>query len=234
MRGGYPLTDLEQSLPPLRWVWHANLMPKSAPHAHPAHGDGPSGEEKIGKTPASDVVLSSDGVWLVSACLLGTPCRYDGETAKPTARAAVQQLPPGATIIPCCPEEKGGLSTPRPAAHLLHGDGSAVLDGKARVVTHSGVDVTDAFIEGAQAAATLAAEANATHALLKARSPSCGCGRVYLSRGKTPTLSEGDGVTAALLRRRGLRVIDDESILAAKASQAAPQALDAQPTRKRQ
>lgn len=150
---------------------------------------------------------SSPPVWLVSACLAGAPCRYDGQSANAAARSALDALA-GMRQIAVCPEELGGLPTPRPPAQLVDGDGEDVWRGTARVVTRAGGDVTDAFRAGAQRAVALALEAGATHACLKARSPSCGVGAIH---GATE-LHSGDGVTAALLKRAGLHVLTDEEV----------------------
>lgn len=110
-----------------------------------------------------------------------------------------------------CPEEEGGLATPRPAAEIRGGDGSDVLDGRARVVTSAGVDVTEAYLQGARIALERAREAGADTAILKARSPSCGRGCVYDGTfSRTPT--QGDGVTAALLQREGIKVVTEEEL----------------------
>lgn len=144
---------------------------------------------------------------LVSACLLGKPCRYDGGSK--LSLAVGQWLDGrGDDVIAVCPEQLGGLGTPRPAAWLVGGDGVAVLDGRARVLRHDdGGDVSAAFIAGAERAAALGSHAGT--AVLKARSPSCGCGQVWID-GK---LQAGDGVFAALLRRRGLVVLSDQDLL---------------------
>jgi uncharacterized protein YbbK (DUF523 family) len=138
---------------------------------------------------------------LVSACLLGRACRYDGASR---GHAAVQGAcaawrAEGGRVVPVCPEELGGLGTPRPAAGLAGGDGAAVLRGAARVVRNDGQgDVTAAFVQGAHRAAARAPAA--ARAILKARSPSCGCAGTYIDGRVQP----GDGVFAALLRARGL------------------------------
>jgi len=141
--------------------------------------------------------------WLVSACLVGQACRYDGATrARPEVAAFVaQRAAAGASMMPVCPEELGGLGTPRPPAELRGGDGAGVWAGDATVRRlHDAGDVTDAFRAGARAA--FAHDPRATHALLKARSPSCGCGRTWRDGAVAP----GDGVFAALLRARGVRL----------------------------
>ena len=110
-----------------------------------------------------------------------------------------------------CPEEDGGLGTPRPAAEIQGGDGSDVLEGRARVVTEAGVDVTEEYLAGARIALDRARSAGATTAILKARSPSCGKGCIYDGT-FTRTPIEGDGVTAALLEREGIHVLTEQDL----------------------
>lgn len=139
---------------------------------------------------------------LVSACLRGVPCRYDGR-AKPSP--ALDALLAGRTVVPFCPEQAGGLATPRRPAELTGGDGHAVLDGTARVVDDTGTDVTGAYVAGARRALDAARAAGCATAVLMPRSPSCGRGQVYdgsFGGGLVP----GDGVTAALLERHGITV----------------------------
>ncbi|MCK6502064.1 DUF523 domain-containing protein [Myxococcota bacterium] len=143
---------------------------------------------------------------LVSACLLGRTCRYDGQS-KPSPAVSAWLAAHGGQVVAVCPEELGGLPTPRPAAWLAGGDGAAVREGRARVVRgHDGGDVTAAFLAGAQAA--LARAPDATAAVLKARSPSCGCGQTWIDG----RVQGGDGVFAALLRARGVPVTTDEDL----------------------
>ena len=108
-------------------------------------------------------------------------------------------------LIPVCPEEAGGLSTPRPPAEIVGGDGSDVLDGKAKVMTVDGTDVTEAYLKGAHHALQVAQSHGATRMILKARSPSCGCGDIYDGT-FSGTLMSGDGVTTALLKRHGITI----------------------------
>jgi uncharacterized protein YbbK (DUF523 family) len=144
---------------------------------------------------------------VVSACLLGRRCRYDGADQKSDAvatRVAAFQAAGGHSVS-VCPEELGELGTPRPPAQLVGGDGEAVLGGGAQVRGRdSGLDVTAAFVDGAARAADRAVDA--THACLKARSPSCGVGSTWIDGELRP----GDGVFAALLRRRGVVLSTDE------------------------
>ena len=125
---------------------------------------------------------------LVSACLVGLCTRYDGK-CKPDP-ACLQQLE-HLNWIPVCPEQLGGLSTPRIAADLTLGNGHEVLAGRARVVNKNGIDVSAEFIRGARQVLMIARAQHIEHALLKAGSPSCGVHSVT-------------GVTAALLMENGI------------------------------
>ncbi len=140
---------------------------------------------------------------LVSACLLGVNCRYDGGNSRNENAINRNQTD---ELIPVCPEEAGGLPTPRPAVEIVGGDGNDVLDGKAKVMTPDGEDKTDEFLKGAQHALEMAQSQGATSVILKARSPSCGCGKIY-DGSFSGTLIFGDGVTTALLKRHGIEVI---------------------------
>ncbi|MFM7201280.1 MAG: DUF523 domain-containing protein [Myxococcota bacterium] len=142
---------------------------------------------------------------LVSACLTGLACRYDGRS-KPSPR--LEALLGGRQMIPVCPEELGELGTPRPPATLSGGDGHEVWAGRAEVVrVEDGASLTAAFITGAERAYANASDASA--AILKARSPSCGCGETEIDGAKRP----GDGVFAALLKTQGIPVFTDEAPL---------------------
>ena len=133
---------------------------------------------------------------IVSACLAGFPCRYDGK-AKPCAEAV--ELVRAGKAIPVCPEQLGGLPTPRPPCEIRSG----------RVIDTSGADRTESFHRGAQAVLTLAQTYGATQALLQKRSPSCGTGWIYDGT-FSKTLVQGDGITARLLAQNGIQVIGIE------------------------
>ena len=136
---------------------------------------------------------------LVSACLMGVRCNHVGE-ASPSA--AVAELASDYRLVPICPEVSGGLPIPRPAAEIQP-------DGSVR--TADGTDVSDAYRRGAQAAVALARAVGAREAVLKARSPSCGCHEVYdgtFARSQVP----GEGITARALREAGLRVRSEEDV----------------------
>lgn len=139
---------------------------------------------------------------IVSACLAGKSCRYDGK-AKPNDEIVALYEKGGAVLV--CPEELGGLKTPRLPSEIQGGTGEDVLLGKARVAAKDGGDVTAAFILGAERTLEAARLHGAKRAILKAKSPSCGCGLVYdgTFSGK---LREGNGVTAALLLQNGVEV----------------------------
>ena len=135
---------------------------------------------------------------LVSACLLGHPCRYDGSL---TTHPGVAELLKKHTLVPVCPEVQGGLPTPRPPAEILDG----------RVVNSEGRDVTDFYQRGAQAALELAQILGANTAILKKRSPSCDSGIIH--NGKFDGgLVDGWGVAAQLLRDNGITVYDEDEI----------------------
>lgn len=135
---------------------------------------------------------------LVSACLLGCPCRYDGKS-KP--HDAVLALMEKHTLIPVCPEQMGGLATPRPPAECRE-------DG---VFTEAGSDVTAQYHRGAEEALHLAKLYGCTHAILKERSPSCGSGGIY-DGSFSKKLIPGEGVTARLLRENGITVLGESEV----------------------
>lgn len=135
---------------------------------------------------------------LVSACLLGCPCKYSGgNNLCPDVLALRKQI----QLIPICPEQMGGLPTPRPPAERRG----------SQVVTKAGADVTAQYELGARTALQLAQCFSCTGAILKARSPSCGCGEIYdgsFSGAKVP----GNGVTAELLLAHGIPIYTEETL----------------------
>lgn len=149
-----------------------------------------------------------NGVILVSACLLGLPTAYDGR-GHPVPELI--RLAARGRVIPVCPEMAGGLPLPRPPAEIVGGDGGDVLDGRARVVTIDGQDVTEMFVRGAERALALARRYGVRLAVMKARSPSCGPAGIYDGT-HSGHLVPGEGVTVALLRRAGVTVISEEEI----------------------
>jgi uncharacterized protein YbbK (DUF523 family) len=136
---------------------------------------------------------------LVSACLLGVRCNHEGEANTDDAVIALRATN---RIVPICPESAGGLPTPRPAAERQP-------DGTVR--TADGDDVSEWFDRGAAHAVRLAEAVGATHAVLKARSPSCGCHQIY-DGSFTRTRVQGEGVTAEALRLAGLEVVSEDDL----------------------
>ena len=133
-------------------------------------------------------------IYLASACLTGLKTRYDGKIIQ---SAACKKAVEGAVCIPVCPEQLGGLPTPRVAADLVGGDGHDVLAGHARVITRDGLDVTGNFILGARQVLEIARQHDIAKIFLKVGSPSCG-------------LASKIGVTAALLQNEGYTIIEME------------------------
>lgn len=148
---------------------------------------------------SGEPVPAGEGAILVSACLLGVRCNHVGQ-ASPSA--AVQALAGSARLVPVCPETMGGLPTPRPAAEVG-------ADGRVR--TEAGDDVTDAYARGAEATVALARAMGIARAVLKARSPSCGCHEIYDGT-FTRTRVVGEGVTARALRQAGVHVISEDDL----------------------
>ena len=136
------------------------------------------------------ITKHSQPIYLVSACLMGLKTRYDGRI-KPNSQCAMALQ--GAIWIPVCPEQLGGLSTPRTAADLCGGNGLDVLNGKARVIRRDGIEVTSQFIEGAGQVLKIAQAQPISELFLKADSPSCGVNQIL-------------GVTSALLREKGFKL----------------------------
>jgi len=146
---------------------------------------------------------------LISACLLGLNCRYDG-TAKETPELNV--LLQDYRVVPFCPELFGGLIAPRLPAEIRTGDGAGVLYGMARVQNQNGQDLTPEFIRGAQATLALVKLNQPCLIVAKANSPSCGAGKIY-DGSFTGGLKNGDGVTTALLRQAGFAVYTETDLL---------------------
>lgn len=132
----------------------------------------------------------------ISACLLGVKCRYDGKS-KPNDAVRAFADRPDVDVVRICPEVAGGLSIPHPANEQQR------TDGQTRVVDCTGADNTEAFQRGATACCEKALQAGCTHAILKAKSPSCGVGLIYDGT-FTGSLIEGSGVAAQALMDAGV------------------------------
>lgn len=135
-----------------------------------------------------------------SACLVGLNTRYD---AKSAPDAVVCRLFREGKIVPFCPEQLGGLGTPRPRAEIAQGSGEDVLDGVSAVVLENGTDVTSHFLRGASEVVKAVSELGIRRFYLKRHSPSCGLGTIQIKG----TIVEGNGVLAAALLREGIELV---------------------------
>ncbi|MBO7354786.1 MAG: DUF523 domain-containing protein [Lachnospiraceae bacterium] len=135
---------------------------------------------------------------IISACLIGCRTRYNGETSE---IPELEELKKKYCLIPVCPEQLGGLATPRDPAEIRDG----------RVVSAKGRDVTAEFEKGAEEVLRLARLFDCDTAVLKERSPSCGYGRVYDGT-FSGTLTDGSGLTAALLSGNGIRILGESRV----------------------
>ena len=135
---------------------------------------------------------------LCSACLLGIECRYDGNS-RPNNK--VIELIKDYILIPVCPEQLGGLPTPRECAEI----------SGTKVFTRSGRDVTQNFIQGAKQTVYIAKLLGIKKAILKQYSPSCGCGKIY-DGSFSRTVVKGDGITTRVLKKEGIMVVSEEEI----------------------
>ena len=141
---------------------------------------------------------------IVSACLIGEKCRYDGSAC---TDPELKKLFDAGKLIALCPECDAGLETPRCPMEIDGGCGADVLAGRARVISHDGDDFTEQFIDGAKKTLAAAKKHGAERVYLKSGSPSCGCGKIH-DGSFSGALRQGDGVTAALLRKNGILVIE--------------------------
>ena len=148
---------------------------------------------------------------IVSACLLGENCKYSGGNNK--SENVIKYLEDKEYIL-VCPEQLGGLSTPRnPSEIITYGnkDGNDVLSGCTKVLSNKGIDVTKNFIQGAEETLKIAKEPNAKTAILKAGSPSCGYKKIYDGTFLGNKI-QGMGVTAAILNKENIALLDEDDI----------------------
>lgn len=144
---------------------------------------------------------------IVSACLLGIKCRYDGKGCPDERMLAMAHE---RIFLPFCPEQLGGLPTPRQPARITGGHGGDVLDDRAAVRDANNVDVTRHFLRGAQEVIKVARLMKVKTAIMKETSPSCGVCFVH----RDDAVVKGMGVTTALLLREGIRIISSDKITA--------------------
>ncbi len=146
---------------------------------------------------------------LISACLLGIKCAWDSQDNYKSDKAI--DFLNSETLMPVCPEQLGGLKTPRAPQEIQGGTGEDVLNRKCKVININGEDVTQEFINGAEETLKIVRLFHIEEFIGKSKSSSCGCGQIYdgtFSR----KLIDGDGVTTALLKRDGISVITEEDL----------------------
>ena len=145
---------------------------------------------------------------IVSACLCGINCKYDGGN---NLDVRVLKLLKEGKAIPVCPEQLGGQETPRAPHEIVNGNGFDVIAGKARILGPEGDDATVEFLKGAYETLKIAEVVGAGIAILKARSPSCGASQIYDGT-FSGTKRKGNGVTAQLLLSKGIKVFTEENL----------------------
>lgn len=145
-------------------------------------------------------------MYLVSACLCGVNCKYSGGN---NLDEKVLQLYNRGLAIAICPEVLAGLGTPRVPHEIVGGTGEDVLEGNAKVMSKDGIDNTLAFIHGAEKTLDIAKKLNIRKAVLKAKSPSCGCGEIY-DGSFTGKKIKGNGVVSELLIKNGIQVTTEK------------------------
>ncbi|ATL38182.1 DUF523 domain-containing protein [Bacillus velezensis] len=145
---------------------------------------------------------------LVSSCLGGIECRYNGSHA---ASEKIRRLVEEKKAVMVCPELLGGFTTPREPAEIIGGTGEDVLNGTARIVTASGEDVTALYMDGAEKTLAYAKEIGAATVILKENSPPCGSSFIYDGTFSGKKII-GDGITSALLKRAGCRVLSEDEL----------------------
>lgn len=142
---------------------------------------------------------------VVSACLTGVCCRYDGGHRLDEKVLTVSREE---ELVPICPEQLGGLPIPRPPAEIVGGSGEDVLDGRAKIVDAEGRDITRQFLNGADEFLKIIRRRDIKKVIMKEKSPSCGVRRIY----QNGVLVPGKGVLTALLMRAGIEVISNEEL----------------------
>jgi len=145
---------------------------------------------------------------LISACLCGINCAWNG---KSKISPKILELVKSGEFIPVCPEQLGGLSTPRIPQEIQGGSGEDVLAGKCKVINKEGKDVTAQFVRGAEETLKIAKLTGAKKFIAKSKSPSCGCGKIYDGT-FSGRIIKGDGETTKLLKKNGIKVISEEDL----------------------
>jgi uncharacterized protein YbbK (DUF523 family) len=169
-------------------------------------------------------MICKNKVVLISSCLLGVNCNYKGEASSAWQEGLdvfiARAVADGWFFLPVCPEQLGGLPSPRIPAEL-EASADKVFSGNGRIVNKSGQDVTDNFIKGAREALRLAEVYQAPYAILKSKSPSCGVHQVY-DGSFAGRLIAGRGLTAELFAKAGIGLVDEKEILRKLAAEIDP------------
>ena len=139
---------------------------------------------------------------LISACLLGINCRHDGRIINDFN---FEKLLMDFNLIPVCPEQLGGLTTPRALSFFIFGDGNDTIKGAKNLKNRNGIDVSENFKRGAEETLKICKIFNIKYAVLKEKSPSCGLNKIYLKE----KLVDGQGVTAAILSKNGIHIMPE-------------------------
>ena len=147
---------------------------------------------------------------LISACLLGSPVRYNA-TDLLLEHPLMKKWQTENALVPLCPEVAGGLPTPRNPAEINSGDGLSVLRGQSKVQDKDDNDVTGAFVNGANHALKIAQQHNCAAAILTERSPSCGSQQIY-DGSFSGVRKSGVGVTTALLEQNNIKVFNQHQL----------------------
>ena len=139
-------------------------------------------------------------IYLVSACLAGSPCRYDGRayTCEPVAELVAQ-----GRAVPVCPEQLGGLTTPRISCEITD------QPGEIKILNKEGADCTEEFLLGAERTLAIAKALGIKKAVMKSKSPSCGCSEIYDGT-FSGRLIPGNGIATGLLRDNGIEVVTEK------------------------
>ena len=145
---------------------------------------------------------------LVSACLLGINCKYDGDNNN---HEGVKNYLRDKQFILVCPEQLGGLSTPRIPCEIGNGTGNEVLNNKCKVKNKQGMDMTEKFLKGAYETLKIAKLYGCKKAILKEGSPSCGSNKIYDGTFQGNKIN-GLGVTASILKNEGIDIISEKQL----------------------
>ncbi|GAA0718354.1 DUF523 domain-containing protein [Clostridium malenominatum] len=144
---------------------------------------------------------------LISACLCGVNCKYSGGNNE---HREILDLFKNEEVVLVCPEQLGGMETPRLPHEIVGGTGKDVIEHRAKVLSKEGDDSTEKFLKGAYETLNIAKLYNAKVAILKAKSPSCGAGKIYDGTFSSNSIN-GNGVTAELLIKNGIKVYTEEN-----------------------